>query len=358
MKLEQFRKRAIRSSLFPKTTLPSALGRMGFVQADPIRSPARAQDLILRHRVKDYKAGDLESKYPKLPLEEYFLFAYGIGSRSLWRHLHPKGNTDLNPVESEVLAVLKEQATVHPRDLERHLGSSRKRNYWGGFSRTAKLALESLHDRGKIRVQRREKGIRIYEAAPVQPPSYSGSERFKEIVAAALRSMGPVSRKFLLSELRHFSYLKESRAGRIDALEEMVGSGRGRIDKVQSVEYLSLAEERASRIPLEQVRVLAPFDPIVRDRERFEHLWGWEYRFEAYLPETRRKLGYYAMPVLWRDSVIGWCNASILKGTLCLKFGYSQKRPVGSAFEESAEREAGAMTKFLGMDPLAFRLIL
>ena len=49
---------------FPKlTTLNNALQRMGFVQADPIRAPARAQDLTLRHRVKDYRAGDLERRY-------------------------------------------------------------------------------------------------------------------------------------------------------------------------------------------------------------------------------------------------------------------------------------------------------
>ena len=51
------------------------------------------------------------------------------------------------------------------------------------------------------------------------------------------------------------------------------------------------------------VRLLAPFDPIVWDRRRFELLWGWPYRFEAYTPVAKRKLGYYALPLLWRDRV-------------------------------------------------------
>ena len=51
-----------------------------------------------------------------------------------------------------------------------------------------------------------------------------------------------------------------------------------------------------------------PFDPIVWDRRRFEHLWGWAYRFEAYTPEAKRQFGYYAMPLLWGDRVIGWVN--------------------------------------------------
>ncbi|MFV0405987.1 MAG: DNA glycosylase AlkZ-like family protein, partial [Propioniciclava sp.] len=56
---------------FPARTaaLRTAIERLGFVQADPIRAPARAQDLILRHRVTDYRAGDLERRYPQLPVE-------------------------------------------------------------------------------------------------------------------------------------------------------------------------------------------------------------------------------------------------------------------------------------------------
>src|SRR5258708_25368312 len=65
----RLRQRAISKPMFPQTSLHSALKRLGFVQADPIRSPARAQDLILRHRVKGYRAGDLETRYAKLELE-------------------------------------------------------------------------------------------------------------------------------------------------------------------------------------------------------------------------------------------------------------------------------------------------
>jgi hypothetical protein len=46
----------------------------------------------------------------------------------------------------------------------------------------------------------------------------------------------------------------------------------------------------------------------VWDRRRFEHLWGWAYRFEAYTPAPKRVRGYYALPLLWRDRVIGWGN--------------------------------------------------
>ena len=75
--------------------------------------------------------------------------------------------------------------------------------------------------------------------------------------------------------------------------------------------------------PDEQVRLLTPFDPIVWDRRRFEVFWGWAYRFEAYTPAPKRKLGYYALPLLWHDQVIGWGNCRLVKhGALQAAFGY------------------------------------
>ena len=65
-----------------------------------------------------------------------------------------------------------------------------------------------------------------------------------------------------------------------------------------------------------RVRLLAPFDPVVWDRRRFELFWGWPYRFEAYTPLAKRKLGYYALPMLWRDRVVGWANLSVRDGVL------------------------------------------
>ena len=67
---DDLRRYAIARSLFKPTTLPKAIARLGFVQADPIRAPARAQDLTLRHRVTNYRAGDLERRYPRLAIED------------------------------------------------------------------------------------------------------------------------------------------------------------------------------------------------------------------------------------------------------------------------------------------------
>ena len=69
-------------SLFQATTLEDAIARLGIVQADPIRSPAYAQDLILRQRVTGTEPADLEQGYPHLPLEEDHIHVYGFMSTS------------------------------------------------------------------------------------------------------------------------------------------------------------------------------------------------------------------------------------------------------------------------------------
>ena len=87
------------------------------------------------------------------------------------------------------------------------------------------------------------------------------------------------------------------------------------------------ADERAGRACAEEVvRLLAPFDPVVWDRRRFELFWGWAYRFEAYTPAPKRKLGYYALPLLWRDRVIGWGNVSVKNGELQADIGYVESQ--------------------------------
>ena len=86
--LSTLRRYAVARSLFSPTTLPKAIERLGFVQADPIRSPARAQDLTLRHRVKGYRAGDLERRYAQLAVEEDFFVNYGFVTPALHAFLN------------------------------------------------------------------------------------------------------------------------------------------------------------------------------------------------------------------------------------------------------------------------------
>ncbi|HEV2829834.1 MAG TPA: crosslink repair DNA glycosylase YcaQ family protein, partial [Pyrinomonadaceae bacterium] len=87
--------------------------------------------------------------------------------------------------------------------------------------------------------------------------------------------------------------------------------------------------------------------PVVHDRARFELLWGWGYRFEAYTPVARRKLGYYALPLLWRDRVIGWGNLSVKNSQLEAEFGFVRSQPRERVFKRELEAELDRMRTFL-----------
>ena len=84
------------------------------------------------------------------------------------------------------------------------------------------------------------------------------------------------------------------------------------------------------------------------DRHRFEQLWGWAYRFEAYTPTLRRKLGYYALPMLWRDRVVGWANVSGSGGEWDAECRYVQsRRPRDRGFSAALDEELERMRVFL-----------
>src|ERR1700730_602409 len=174
--LDDLRRFAIARSLFKPTTLKRALHRLGFVQADPIRAPARAQDLILRHRVKDYRAGDLERRYAKLGVEEDFFINYGFVTNSIQALMHPRSDSCV-PAESRLpwpvarrkraqllLEFVRERGEVHPREVDEHFSHGTVKNYWGGSSNATTHLLDAMHYAGMLRVVRRERGIRIYSS--------------------------------------------------------------------------------------------------------------------------------------------------------------------------------------------------
>src|SRR5204863_3730545 len=175
--LDDLRRFAVARSFFKPTTLKRALDRLGFVQADPIRAPARAQDLILRHRVKNYHAGDLERRYATVNIEEDFFVNYGYVTRSLQALMHPRSNSRVSADDvgsrwprgqkkraKLLLDFVRERGAVHPREVDEHFAHGSVTNYWGGSSNATTHLLDAMQYAGLLRVVRREKGIRIYAA--------------------------------------------------------------------------------------------------------------------------------------------------------------------------------------------------
>lgn len=357
--LDRLRRYAIARSLFAPTTLRSAVARLGFVQADPLRAPARAQDLTLRHRVMDYRAGELERRYPRLAIEEDFFVNYGFLPRDRHALMHPRTprtrwSSARRAKAQAVLEFVRERGCVHPREVDAHFAHGKVRNWFGGSSNASTELLDAMHYRGLLRVARRDSGVRVYAAREPWPGHGDRATRrarmdaLVDLVVAAYAPLPSPSLGQLVGLLRSAApQWAGDRARALDAAKARLGHAR--VDGVDW--YWPADEDPASRRLAvdERVRLLAPFDPLVWDRRRFERFWGWAYRFEAYTPAARRKLGHYALPLLWRDAVIGWGNLRLDASVLHAEFGYVAGRaPRDAAFRRALEAELQRMRYFLG----------
>jgi uncharacterized protein YcaQ len=354
--LDDLRRYAVARTLFPPTTLQRALDRLGFVQADPIRAPARAQDLTLRHRVRGYRAGDLERRYPDLAIEEDVFVNYGFLPRAVHGLMHPRSGPlpwtrSRNKQVDSILAFVRERGLVHPREADDYFSHGRVTNFWGGSSNATTHMMELMHYRGLLRVVRRDRGIRVYAAhehAPRPDDGVASRAQLDALVDLAVRAYAPLTASglaFLVSRLRYAApHLRRDLRAALGRAKERLAHAR-----VDGIDWYWPGKERLPRDRRDDtVRLLSPFDPIVWDRGRFEILWGWAYRFEAYTPLPKRKLGYYALPLLWRDRVIGWGNLSVTDGVLRAELGYvDRKRPSDRTFVRELDAELDRIRVFL-----------
>ena len=355
--LDHLRGHAIARSLFKPTTLPKAIARLGFVQADPIRAPARAQDLLLRHRVAHYRAGDLERRYASLDIEEDFFINYGFVPRATHALMHPRTARTAWPTARRaqaeaVLAFVQERGVVHPREVDAQFAHGKATNWFGGSSNASTQLLDAMHYRGLLRIARREGGVRLYAARATHASAPDSAAALDALVDVVVNKYAPLPMRSL-SEL--VSHLRLAAPQWADGRRAALVRAKARLPQavIDGVTwYWPEGENPASKRHAvhEAVRLLAPFDPVVWDRRRFELLWGWAYRFEAYTPALSRVRGYYALPLLWRDQVIGWGNLSVVAGELQADCGYTLgKAPRDAAFRSALRHELDRISTFLGL---------
>jgi uncharacterized protein len=254
-----------------------------------------------------------------------------------------------------VLEFVRERGDVHPRDVDAHFAHGAVVNAWGGSSSATTHLLDAMHYRGWLRVVRREAGIRIYAAreleradAPPTPPQ----ARLDALVDMVVRKYAPLPAARLSPLVRRLRYAAPQLAQGID--DALEGAKRRLAHaRVDGAHWYWPADETPREIAdaLDgEVRLLAPFDPIVWDRARFERFFGWPYRFEAYTPPSRRKLGYYALPLLYRDAVPGWANLTMANGALASDIGYLRgTAPRGRTFTRALDGELARMNTFLSV---------
>jgi uncharacterized protein len=252
-----------------------------------------------------------------------------------------------------VLEFVRAQGVVHPREVDAAFDHGKSKNWFGGNSNASTQLLDGMHYRGLLRIARREGGVRLYAARTPTAEPADQEATHDALVDVIVNKYAPLPQRSLSELISHLCgggvpQWRERRAhvvartkarlpsAEVDGCTWYWPSGDNPVSKRHQID--------------DQLRLLAPFDPVVWDRRRFEALWGWAYRFEAYTPAPKRVRGYYALPLLWQGQVIGWGNMAVKNGVLMPELGYVKGgAPRGSAYRQALDDELDRLNVFLGL---------
>ena len=280
--VEEARRIAVRAQLLDgsATDVLSIVRHLGFLQLDPISSVAPPQQLVLWSRLGVVDRDELDRLlWEERQLVEWNAFLWPVedlpllkarmrrNDRPLDRHLrnYLKENASFRHY---VLRELEQRGPLLSREIEDHKPSGREAHRWWG-ARKMGLMLGVLNTRGEVAVVGRRGRQRLWDIAERWYPE---TEQIRWADA-----------KQIFEEKRFRSLGVKLERGRL--LAHPAAEDPGRV---------------ASRLTF-----LSPFDRLVHDRDRAEVLWDFYYRLEMYVPKTKRVYGYYVLPILKGDRVIG-----------------------------------------------------
>jgi uncharacterized protein YcaQ len=280
---DEARRIAVRSQLLDgsATSVLDTVRRLGFLQIDPISTVAPPQHLVLWSRLGAYDRAELDRLlWEERKLVEVDAFIYPVDDlpQLVARMRRKRGNSARDrriaaflkenaSFRRYVLRELEERGPLLSREIEDHARFQREDHPWWG-SRKMALMLMLLADRGEVAVAGRRQGQRLWDLAERWYPEVeriSWAEAQKRMRERRLRTQGVVLEK-----------------GRLLAHPDAVDGP---------------APKRTT--------FLSPFDRLVYDRARAEALWGFRYRLEMYVPAGKREYGYYVLPILRGDRLVG-----------------------------------------------------
>jgi len=220
---------------------------------------------------------------------------------------------------------------------------------------------------GKLAVTRREGFQKVYDLAERVIPEVHRGETPGEAEMVCWACNGALDRLGFgdVSELRGFWGVvtpAEARAWAVGAarrgevIETEVQGSTGQMKRSLARPDV-LAQAMAAPEPGPRVRILSPFDPALRDRDRAEFLFGFFYRIEVFVPEPKRKYGYYVFPVLEGDRLIGRVDCKAFRAANALRvkaFWPEAGIRLGAGRLTRLEAELGRLARFAGCDRLEF----
>lgn len=357
--------------------------RMGFVQVDSIRTVERAHHTILHSRNRTYRPAMLD----RLLERDRSLFEHWTHDASViptafypvWRRKFRREaarlrekyrrwhGPDFEAETGPLIDLIGREGPVRARDLEKRPARS-PRGWWDWHA--GKTALEFLWRTGELAITRRENFQKVYDLSRRVLPSAAFGDVPDEpaFVDWACRSAldrlgfgtaGEIAGYWNLVTTQEAGAWARARLGREVVEASVAAAGRnGRPRRLFARSDLEARLATAADPPA-GLRLLSPFDPLVRDRKRLRHLFGFDYRIEIFVAEVQRQYGYYVFPLLESDRAIGRIDMTADRSAGTLKVRKLWLEPgvrFGAGRRRALERLLERISRFADCRQVAYAL--
>jgi uncharacterized protein len=308
--------------------LLSLIERIGFVQVDSINTVARAHDMILFARNQTYRPGHLKTllEQDRDLFENWTHDAAIIPSRFFpyWRprfacsaeKIKQRWSAWRRPGFIEMLGTVLARIESNGPTMSRDVGEGEKKSNGGWWDwHPSKTALEYLWRTGELAICHRRGFQKVYDLTRRVIPAHHHAFLPDEAAfidwacnsaldRLGFATSGEIAAFWDSVTAKEAAEWCKRRLGD-DLIEvEIEGADGSRPRRAFARPDLP-AKAREATPPPNRIRILSPFDPVLRDRKRTERLFGYRYRIEVFVPAPKREYGYYVFPILERDRLIG-----------------------------------------------------
>lgn len=337
----------------------NAIRHLGYVQLDTLAVVARAHHHTLWNRNKSYtefhldallRAGKVFEYWSHaasyLPMED---FRFSLPRKALYLSGHAHWFAKNKKLMAYVLDRIRAEGPLQSKDFE----TDRKRGSWFDW-KPAKIALEQLFMEGSVMVKSRQGFQKIYDLTErVVPDGIDQSKPTKEayaeyLVSCNIRALGVAS-------IKDFVHLRKDATPAVSAaIKRLVKNGAIREIEVDGTteKYFTSFPENGIKSLHKTLNILSPFDNLVIRRDRLQKLFDWEYTLECYLPEHKRRFGYFNLPVLFRGKFVAMFDpkADRSTGKFHLKKFHPVKDKMTDEFYDAFRNELKAFAAYNGCD--------
>lgn len=341
-----------------------AIEQLGYVQIDTISVVARAHHHVLWSRVSNYQPKFLDQLVRERRLFEYWFHAAAWMPMRDYRFSLPRmaklnGERDWfencdRKLQREILKRIETEGPMRARDFT---DPDHRSNGWWEW-KPAKQALEQMFMQGELMVSSRDGFQKVYDLpgrvlpdwVDTSPPSMEEYARY--LIDTTLRAHGFATLKSM-TYLRKGQKLREAVKDELKSRIDNDTLARVELDNGHSV-YIDpeLLDCRAPRSHA-RVRILSPFDNAIIQRQRGREVYGFDYQIECYLPGSKRKYGYFCLPIVYRDRFVGRIDCKAHRATYSLEIkSLHLERPVDEIFSESFKRELLSFAEFNGCNEI------